>query len=138
MRSIGIVSRTDVQELQARYEAGGRGDWAAFFADVHEDFELVTPERGPLGSTTVPGREAAREAFRDFFAPYEEVSIEPQQIFEHGDRTVVYFVMRCRPSGSSAAVEIQAGHLWTMRDGIPARLQIFPEREQALRAATRA
>jgi ketosteroid isomerase-like protein len=121
-------------ELQTRYEASGRGDWASFFAGVHDDFELVTPERGPLGATTVPGREAATEAFTDFFGPYEEVSIEPQRFFEHGDRTVVFFVMRSRPSGSSAAVEVQAAHVWTMRDGQPARLQIFPERENAMKA----
>jgi ketosteroid isomerase-like protein len=131
------MPETYVDALQSRYEAIDRGGWDAFFADVHPDFELVTPERGPLGATTVPGGESAREAFQDFFAPYDEVSIEPQRYFEQGDRTVVYFVMRCRPSGSSAAVEIQAAHLWTMRNGIPARLQIFPEREKALKAAAR-
>ena len=131
------MPETYTEALQTRYDAIDSGGWDAFFADLHPDFELVTPERGPLGATTVPGPKGAREAFRDFFAPYDEVSIEPQQYFEQGDRTVVYFVMRCRPSGSSAAVEIQAGHLWTMRDGIPARLQIFPEREKALKAAAR-
>jgi hypothetical protein len=29
-------------------------------------------------------------------------------------------------------VEIRAGHVWTMRDGKAARLEIFPEREKAL------
>jgi ketosteroid isomerase-like protein len=37
--------------------------------------------------------------------------------------------------GGSAVVEIRAGHLWTMRDGKAARLEIFPEREKALEAA---
>jgi hypothetical protein len=32
-------------------------------------------------------------------------------------------------------VEIRAGHVWTMRDGKPARLEVFPEREKALAAA---
>ena len=48
---------------------------------------------------------------------------------------MVFFTQRCRPTGSSATVDIHAAHLWTMRDGRPARLQIFPEREQALKAA---
>jgi ketosteroid isomerase-like protein len=132
---LAAVSQTDVQELQNRYEAGGHGDWAAFFGDVHEDFEMVTPERGPLGATTIAGGEGAREAFTDFFGPYEEVWVEPQDFFDHGDRTVVFFIQRCRPSGSSATVDIHAAHLWTMRDGRPVRLQIFPEREKALKAA---
>ena len=129
------MAGTDVQELQTRYDAGGRGDFAEFFAHVHDDFEMVTPERGPLGATTIRGGDGAFEAFTDFFSPYEEVTIEPERFFEHGDCTVVFFTQRCRPTGSSATVDIHAAHLWTMRDGRPARLQIFPEREQALKAA---
>jgi ketosteroid isomerase-like protein len=129
------MPQTDVEALQTRYEAGGRGDWAAFFADVHEDFEMVTPERGPHGATTISGGEQAFAAFTDFFGPYEEVTIEPQRFLEHRDRTVVFFIQRCRPSGSSATVDIQAAHLWTMREGRPVRLQIFPERERALKEA---
>ena len=128
------MPETGVQELQARYEAVGHGDWAAFFADLHQDFEMVTPERGPLGATTIAGGDAAFEAFTDFFGPYEEVTIEPERFFEQGERTVVFFIQRCRPRGSSATVDIHAGHLWTMRDGRPVRLQIFPEREHALKA----
>jgi ketosteroid isomerase-like protein len=71
----------------------------------------------------------------DFFSPYEEVLVEPQEFFDAGDKIVVYFVQRCRPQGSTATVEIRAGHLWTMRDGRPAALEIFPEREQAKAAA---
>jgi hypothetical protein len=45
------------------------------------------------------------------------------------------FVLRTRPRGSSAMVEIRVGHLWTIRDGKLASLEIFPEREKALQAA---
>jgi hypothetical protein len=45
------------------------------------------------------------------------------------------FLMRSRPKGSSAVVEIRAGRLWTMRQGKAARLEIFPERAKALKAA---
>jgi hypothetical protein len=31
-------------------------------------------------------------------------------------------------------MEIRIGHLWTMRDGKPFQLELFPEREQALEA----
>jgi ketosteroid isomerase-like protein len=72
-----------------------------------------------------------------FFSPFEEVQIEPPEIHERGDRIAVFFVMRTRPHGSSAMVEIRAGHLWVMRDGRPASLEVFPERDDALRAAER-
>ena len=98
------------------------------------DFELRPPARSAVPETC-RGREESRRAFEDFFEPFEEVLAEPQEFFECGDRIVVFFLQRCRPKGSTAVVEIQAGHLWTMRDGKAARCEIFPEREKALEAA---
>jgi len=122
------------EALRPAYEAISRGDWDAVFRDVDPDFELKTPDRG-LGVATVRGREQASRAFEDFFEPYEEVIAEPQEFFDRGDRIVVFFLLRSRPRGSRATVEIRAAHLWTMRDGRAARLEIFPEREKALEAA---
>jgi hypothetical protein len=48
---------------------------------------------------------------------------------------VVFFLQRSRPKGSSAMVEVRAGHLWTMRDGMAVSCEIFPQREKALEAA---
>jgi ketosteroid isomerase-like protein len=124
----------EVETLRARYDAIGRRDWAAVFDAVDPDFELRTPGRS-LGAGTYHGRDAAAQAFEDFFEPYEEVTVEPQQFFERGERIVVFFIQRCRPTGSSAIVEINAAHLWTMREGKATSLEIFPERDKALRAA---
>ena len=80
---------------------------------------------------------AAYQGMHRFYAPYEDVVIEPQEFFERGDQMIVFFLMRSRPRGSSAVVEVRAGHLWTMREGKAARLEIFPERAKALEAAGR-
>jgi ketosteroid isomerase-like protein len=122
------------RRLRAEYAAISRRDWDSVFRDAHGDFEFRTPGRG-LGPVALRGPERARRAMEDFFSPYEEVLVEPERFFDAGDRIVVYFLQRCRPKGSSAAVEIRAGHVWTMRDGRAAALEIFPEREQAATAA---
>ena len=123
-----------VDTLRVDYAAISRGDWDALFGTAQPDFEFRTPDRG-LGPGLVVSPERARRAMEDFFAPYDEVLVEPQEVFDRGDRIVVYFVQRCRPRGSDKAIEIRAGHLWTMREGRAAGLEIFPEREQALAAA---
>lgn len=128
------MSQADVVTLRAEYEAISRRDWDAVFREAHPDFELTTPDRSAVPEIC-RGREESRRAFEDFFEPFEEVLAEPQEFFECGDRIVVFFLLRSRPKGSSAVVEIQAGHLWTMRDGKAARCEIFPEREKALEAA---
>jgi ketosteroid isomerase-like protein len=125
------MSQADIETLRTEYEAMNRG---VFFHTVQTDFELKTPDVGPEAGTTHRGPDEARRAFEDFFEPYEEVAIEPQEFFERGDRIVVFFVLRSRPRGSSAVVEIRPAHLWTMRDGKPVRLEIIPVREEALEA----
>jgi ketosteroid isomerase-like protein len=128
------VSKAEIETLRLAYEAICRGDWDDVFRDAQPDFELKTPDRSPFPGT-FRGREEASRAFEDFFEPFEEVIVEPQEFFEHGNRIVVFFLQRARPKGSSAVVEIRAGHLWTMHDGKAARCEIFPEREKALEAA---
>jgi ketosteroid isomerase-like protein len=124
----------DIETLRSAYAAIGRRDWDAVFRDVHADFELKTPDRSP-GGGTFRGRADAARAFEDFFEPYDVVVVEPEEFLRREDRIVVFFVQRARPRGSSATVEIRAGHLWTMRDGKAVRCEIFPERERALEAA---
>jgi ketosteroid isomerase-like protein len=128
------MSQAEIETLRAEYEAMSLRDWSAVFSAAHPDFELKTPDQIPVGGT-FHGRKEARRAFEDFFAPFEEVTVEPQEFFDRGDQIVVFFLQRSRPRGSSAVLEIRAGHLWTMQDGKAARLEIFPEREKALEAA---
>ena len=128
------MSEAVVESLRAEYAAISRRDWDSVFREAHQDFEFKTPGRG-LGPVSLRGPERARRAMEDFFSPYEEVLVEPQQFYHAGERIVVYFLQRCRPKGSTAAVEIRAGHVWTLRDGRPAALEIFPEREHAAAAA---
>jgi ketosteroid isomerase-like protein len=97
------MSRADIETLRAEYEAFSRRDWDAAFSEAHPDFELRPPESGPEAAT-VRGPDAARRAFADFFEPYDEVAVEPQQFFERGDRIVVFFLQRSRPRGSSATL----------------------------------
>lgn len=128
------MSETVIESLRAQYAAISRRDWGSVFREAHPDFEFKTPGRG-LGPMSLRGPERARRAMEDFFSPYEEILVEPQQFFDAGEQIVVYFLQRCRPKGSTGAVEIRAGHVWTMRDGRLAALEIFPEREQATAAA---
>ena len=83
---------------------------------------------------TYRGPEEVRRFFEDLLEPFEEVATEPEEFFERGNQIVVFVLLRSRPKGSSVAMEIRIGHLWTMRDGKPAQLELFPEREQALEA----
>jgi uncharacterized protein len=128
------VSEADIDDIRARYEAVSRGDRGAVFRDVGPGFTLQTPDRVPNAGTYLGGQEANR-FMADFWAPFEEVTVEPQEFFENGDRIAVLLRVRSRHKGSSAFVEINVGTVWTMRDGKPIRCEMFPQPEQALEAA---
>ena len=127
------MSEADIDTLRAGYEAISRGDWDAAFGDVHPDFELKTADR-MASPGAYRGPEEVRRFFEDLLDSFEEVATEPEEFFERGNQIVVFVLLRSRPRGSSVAMEIRIGHLWTMRDGKPAQLELFPEREQALEA----
>jgi ketosteroid isomerase-like protein len=128
------MSQADIEELRARYEAISRGDRGAGFRDVHPGFTLKTGEQVPNAGTYLGSDEATRFV-EDLWEPFEEVTMEPQEFFERGDQIVVLLVVRARHKGSDAVVENRIGALWTMRDGKPLRLEMYPKREQALEAA---
>ena len=128
------MSQETVETLRAGYEAFNRGEWDTVFDAADPQFELETADR-VTNPGTYRGREAARRFFEDLFKPFEEVVVEPEEFLQSGDQIVALVVVRSRPSGSTAMVENRIGHLWTVRDGAVVRLQIFPERRQALEAA---
>ena len=128
------MSRSLIEQLDARYRAVRKSNLGAVFEDVHPGFELKTADRVP-DAGTYRGAEAATQFFADLVAPFDEVTYEPQRFFARDDLIVVFLAVRLQPHGSSAVVENQVAALWTVRDGKLARCQMFPVREQALKAA---
>ena len=123
----------EIEALRVVYEAASRRDWDTAFGNSPPDLELKTPDENPIAGT-YRGRDAVQGFFTEFWAAFEEVAAEPQDFEELGDRILVSVKMRMRPKDSSAEVEMRMAHLWTMRDGRPARCDVFLEREQALEA----
>jgi ketosteroid isomerase-like protein len=128
------MSQSDIENLRARYEAVTRGDRAAVYRDVQPGFTLKTPEQFP-NAGTYHGSEEATRFVTEFWAPHEEVIVEPEEFFENADQIVVFLLARLRPKGSSAFLESRVANLWTFREGRPIRCEWFPHRDQALAAA---
>jgi ketosteroid isomerase-like protein len=63
------------------------------------------------------------------------VTIRPEEFFDLDPRMLVFLLVQLRPVDSKAAVEMRVAHLWTMRDGMPARCEVFTDRAEAARVA---
>jgi ketosteroid isomerase-like protein len=102
---------------------------------AHPDLELVTADR-VTSPGTYRGTEAINKFFRDLFQPFDEVQTEPQEFHEFGNRIVVFVRVRSRPKGSTAVVDNRIAHVWTFAGGDVVRLQIFPNRDEAIEVAS--
>jgi uncharacterized protein len=124
----------NVELLKRGYEAFNRRDLDAVFDLLDPDIEFVTDERVPFAGT-YRGHEEMRRLLRDQEEVFGQLTMEPYEFFETGDRVVAFVRQRARGQASGAEVEITIGHLWTIRNGKAVRWQGFPEREKALEAA---
>jgi ketosteroid isomerase-like protein len=131
------MSQENVEVVRSIYESVNRGDWDAAFRDQQPDVELTTPP-GPVAgpnAATYRGRAEIQGFWEEMQTPFEALSVEPEEFFEHGDRIAVVVRGRMRPKGSSGEIENRTGQLWTFRDGVVTHVAAFNERAEALEAA---
>jgi ketosteroid isomerase-like protein len=131
------MSQENVEMVRSIYDAVNRGDWDAAFRDQHPDVELTTPP-GPVAgpnAATYRGRAEIQGFWEEMQTPFEALSVEPEEFFEHGDQIAVVVRGRMRPKGSSGEIENRTGALWTLRDGKIVSMQIYPKPQEARQAA---
>src|SRR5688500_13393378 len=126
------MSRENIEVLRKGYEAWNRGEHPAF--DFMEpQFELQLPEGG-INVGTVRGRESVQRFFAQYLEVFESYRMEPEEFFAAEDRIVVFIHAPARGKGSGVDVVFSPAHLWTMNGGRAVRLEVFPDRKEALEA----
>jgi len=116
--------------LRQAYNAFNRGDFDAAVESLHPEIEW---ERVAEVEGTVHGRDAVRE----FMQPdvFERQTAEILGITIHGDRLLVHARFAGSFSGSGIELEQDGWQLWTIRDGLGVKLEVFPDRDEAMKAA---
>ena len=119
--------------VRAALDAINRGDWDAALAAAGPDFEYdLTRTDSPLRG--VYRRDQMRRVLEDFLGSWESVRYEPDELIESGDRVVMPFTTHF--SGRQG-IEMRTHATWvfTVRDGVLTRLELFQDRDEALAAA---
>ena len=126
---------TEREKLEALYGEWARGDYTRsdiFDPDVEMDaFGMGEPLRAS-------GREAVASTLGDWLSAWERpLVIELDDLVPRGNRILA--LVRWRGKGKGSGVEMEAGgaHLWTFRDGLVVRFDVYRDREEA-RAALEA
>jgi ketosteroid isomerase-like protein len=128
------MSEENVGTVRMVYEAMSQGDLDTAFEAAEPDLELIPPGQSP-SSEPVRGVDGIMAWLTDQQETVGELSLEVEDLIDGEDLVVALLLLRIRPRGSEANLELRIAHLWTLHDGRLIRCEVFPEREKALETA---
>ena len=131
------MSQANVEIVQGIYEAVARRDAATPFEVYAEDivWDVSNSSRAVLAMKPVyHGHKGVRQYWRENLSSFGEVDFEVRELIDAGDHVLA--VIREHEVGRASGVPVEASHVavWTLADGKVVRMQIFDNREQALKA----
>jgi ketosteroid isomerase-like protein len=124
--------------MRQTVDAYRAGDLEWLLQQTHPEAEIVQPPEIP-GASTYRGREGMIDALLDWPREWEDFQVEPKRIFAvDDDQVVVVALHRGRSRRIEIEVEAEIAWLFTRRDGLTTRWDMFMSVEQALSAAEQA
>ncbi|HEY4428050.1 MAG TPA: nuclear transport factor 2 family protein [Solirubrobacteraceae bacterium] len=127
------MSQGNVEIVRRAIEAFSRdGPEAAtaFFDPEIEWHDL--PEQPDAG--VHHGREGFLAAVEQFTGGFEDYRVLIEETFNHGNQVITYNRTVGRGSGSGATFEQRGAAVWTLRNGLIARVEWFGTQREALKA----
>jgi ketosteroid isomerase-like protein len=112
-----------------------RGDVDGFLARTHADFEWEVLEASPLAGT-YRGREQVRGYVEEWLNTFDDVRLRIERLVELEDQVLVIIRGSARGKASGVEVKNHFCQLWTMSEGVPARMHEYATSEEALAAAS--
>lgn len=119
--------------VQAAFDAYFRGDEPALLELVAADV-VITQFPEQVDVRDYHGHEGFRQVMADWTGIWDDWSIEILSARELGDMVLATARQRGRGRGSGAPMESEPTLVFTVREGLIARWQMFPSEEQALEA----
>jgi ketosteroid isomerase-like protein len=103
---------------------------------VHPDFVWdTTTFRGGLAGATCVGVDEANKWLADWLGAFEAWSIDVEEVFDAGDQVVTVVRQHGEAKHHGPPVEMRFAQVWTFRDGLIVRMDMYADREEALEAA---
>jgi len=81
------------------------------------------------------GVEGARQFLAEWTAPFEQWRIEQEQVIDAGEHVVVILHQRGRHRTTGMPVDMRLAQVFTVRDGLQVRMEMYADPEEALAAA---
>jgi ketosteroid isomerase-like protein len=133
----GAMAEANIDLVRSIYERWLRDDYT-FLEDVDEGLELhPDPAAYWVGVNDIyRGHDGLRLYMSKVYEAFEDYRPEIEGFLPAGDKVVTLAIETGRGRASGALVESRrTAHVWTIEDGKATRLDLYLEREPALRAA---
>jgi uncharacterized protein len=130
-----VMSRANVEIVRRVADAWERRDMETVFAlydpaIVWDNSTLPAPSSG-----SYHGHEQVRQFFQEWLEAFETQDIRAETFIDAGDRVVVGHRISGRGKTSGAEVEMHRWMVYSVRNGLVARIDVFETNVQALEAA---
>jgi ketosteroid isomerase-like protein len=129
------MSQENLDLLRRGFEHAERT--GEFLPEVaHPDFVWdTTTFRGGMRPEKCVGVGEANKWLADWLEGFEHWSIDVEEVFDAGDRVVTIARQRASAKHGGPEVEMRFAQVWTFRDGLVARVEMYADRDDALEAA---
>jgi ketosteroid isomerase-like protein len=130
------VSQENAEIVRSIYEAVTRRDSATPFEVYAEDivWDVSNSGRATLMKSVYRGHEGVRQMWRDAVEVFGEVDLDVEELIDAGEQVVAVICERVIGRTSGAPGKASHVAVWTLADGKVVRMQIFDNRDQALKA----
>ena len=116
-------------------EAFGDEDVENILQYIHPDFVGTTPPGLAAEPDTYRGHDGIRRYFSSFYDAVDKIWTEPHEFRQVGDRVLIHATLNSRGRTTGIEAGIEAYFLWTVKDEMVIRAEIFPTEKEALAAA---
>jgi ketosteroid isomerase-like protein len=80
------------------------------------------------------GADGMRRFLREWTEPFEEWQIEVDALHDAGDKVVALCQQRARAKASELPVDMRLAMVFTLRDGLQTRIEMYADPSEALKA----
>jgi uncharacterized protein len=121
----------NVERLRRGYAAWNRRDWEELFSMIDPAMEWM-PLDGTLLGGPFRGHDEIRKFLDILMDAWDEFRIEPEDFREREDQVLALVRVRTRARASGIELDERWAHLWTTREGLAVRLEVFSDRRAVL------
>jgi ketosteroid isomerase-like protein len=103
---------------------------------VHPDFVWDTTTFGAgINLEKCVGLDETNRWLAQWVEGFENWSIDLEEVLEAEDQVVTFVRQHANPKSGGPEVEMRFAQVWTFRDGLVARMEMYADRDEALQAA---